>query len=127
MGNNATVFVISDLHMGDGGPRDNFAVGDRSRQLDLFLEMVAARQAELVILGDLFDFWQMNLSRVVTLRLPLLDRLAALNALYVVGNHDADLAYFIGTGLLSHRFFQRMSGPLETNDRVPAVQVHARP
>jgi len=113
MGNGKTVFVISDLHLGDGGVRDNFAVGDRHTQLALFLDRVARQQGELVILGDLFDFWQMNLSRIVTVHVPLLNRLADMNAAYVVGNHDADLAHFIGTGFLSHGFFQRMSGPFE--------------
>lgn len=113
MRNDKTVFVISDLHLGDGGARDNFAVGDRTKQLDLFLDHVARAQGELVILGDLFDFWQMNLSRIVTMHVPLLDRLGDMNAVYVVGNHDADLAHFIGTGFLAHGFFQRMCGPLE--------------
>jgi len=113
MGSEPTVFVISDLHLGDGGHRDNFAVGDRRRQLDLFLDHVAQRGGELLILGDLFEFWQMNLSRIVTRHLELLDRLAAMQAVYVVGNHDADLRYFIGTGLLGHVFFQRMCGPFE--------------
>ena len=29
------IYAISDLHMGDGGPRDNFAYGDREKQLCL--------------------------------------------------------------------------------------------
>jgi len=85
------IFVISDLHMGDGGARDNFALNNREKELGLFLDYVASQQGELIILGDLFDFWQMNLSKVVTTHIPLLDRLAAMNATYVVGNHDADL------------------------------------
>jgi len=113
MSSEPSVFVISDLHLGDGGPRDNFSVGDRRRQLDLFLDYVCQRQGELIVLGDLFDFWQMNLSRIVTRHLGLLDRLAAMQAVYVVGNHDADLSYFIGTGLLAPAFFQRMCGPFE--------------
>jgi UDP-2,3-diacylglucosamine pyrophosphatase LpxH len=110
---NGLVYVISDLHMGDGGPRDNFAIADRAQQLDRFLDYVAGRQGALVIVGDLFDFWQMNLSRILTIHKPLLDRLAEMNATYVVGNHDADLVHFIGTGFLGHCFFQRMCGPFE--------------
>ena len=108
-----TIFVISDLHMGDGGPRDNFPLGDREKQLNLFLDYVGRQQGELIILGDLFDFWQMNLSKIVMLHMPLLDRLAAMNATYVVGNHDADFDHFIGTGFLSHPLLQRMCGPFE--------------
>ena len=34
------IFVISDLHIGDGGPRDNFACGDCRDQLIAFLDYV---------------------------------------------------------------------------------------
>ncbi len=108
-----SIFVISDLHMGDGGPRDSFAVGDRERQLALFLDYVANQQGELMVLGDLFEFWQMNLSAIILRHRPLLDRLAGMQATYVLGNHDGDLEHFVGTDLLSCPFFQRMRGPIE--------------
>jgi UDP-2,3-diacylglucosamine pyrophosphatase LpxH len=111
MTDNRSIFVISDLHMGDGGVRDNFPLDGREQQLDLFLDFVADRGGELVVLGDLFEFWQMNLSHIVMKRMPLLDRLAAMDATYVLGNHDCDLDGFIGTGLLAHPLFERMSGP----------------
>ena len=40
-----------------------------------------------------------------------MDRLAQLQARYVIGNHDADFEEFVGSKLLSHPFFERMSGP----------------
>ena len=101
MADNHPIFVISDLHMGDGGARDNFPLDNREKELGLFLDYVASRRGELIVLGDLFEFWQMNLSKIVMKHMPLLDRLAAMNATYVVGNHDADLDDFIGTGFLS--------------------------
>jgi len=108
------IFVISDLHLGDGGPRDDFAVGDRENQLGLFLDYVAQNQGELIVLGDLFEFWQMNLSNLIVTHLRLLDRLARMNAIYVLGNHDADLDHFAGTGFLLHPFLQKkMCGPFE--------------
>ena len=113
MTDNRSIFVISDLHMGDGGVRDNFPVNNRERELDSFLDYVAGQQAELIVLGDLFEFWQMNLSKIVMTRMPLLDRLAAMNATYVLGNHDADLDGVIGTDFLSHPLFQRMSEPFQ--------------
>ena len=113
MADNHSIFVISDLHMGDGGTRDNFALGDRVEQLGLFLDAVAGHQGELIVLGDLFEFWQMNVSKIVTKHLPLLDRLAAMNATYVLGNHDSDLDGFIGKALLPHPLFQRMRSPFE--------------
>lgn len=44
---------------------------------------------------------------------PLLDRLAAMNAIYVLGNHDADFDHFVGTGFLAHPLFDRMCRPFE--------------
>lgn len=107
------IIVVSDLHIGDGGPRDNFSVDHKTRKFNLFLDYVADSGAELFVLGDLFEFWQANISRVLIHRMPLIDRLAELNAVYVVGNHDADLEHLIGTNLLSHPFFERMSSPFE--------------
>ena len=59
----------------------------------------------------MFEFWQAIVGRVLVHRLPLLERFARMQAVYVVGNHDADLEDLIGTGLLNHAFFDRMSGP----------------
>ena len=81
--------------------------------MNLFLDHVGSQHGELIILGDLFEFWQMNLSKIVITHMPLLNRLAAMNATYVLGNHDADFAHFIGTGFLPHSLFQRMCGPFE--------------
>lgn len=111
MPNDRAIFAISDLHIGDGGPRDNFAVGDRRGQLNRFLDHVAEEDGELIILGDLFEFWQASLSTVITRNLGLLDRLAELDATYVIGNHDIDLAAFIGDSMLNHPFFRKMCGP----------------
>ena len=97
--------------MGDGGPRDNFAADSKEQQFSLFLDYVQAQQAELFILGDLFEFWQAPVGRVLMYRLPVLDRLAQMKAVYVVGNHDADIEALVGTRLLNHPFFENMSGP----------------
>jgi UDP-2,3-diacylglucosamine pyrophosphatase LpxH len=106
------IFVISDLHIGDGGPRDNFSYrGIRPKELDLFLSYVEEQKGELILLGDLFEFWQLSLSRVIVRNLPLIDRLGTLNTTYVLGNHDADLKEFIGMNLLSRPLFSRMCGP----------------
>jgi len=102
------IYCVSDLHLGDGGPRDNFAVGDRMKQFLAFLDYVEERDGRLILLGDLFEFWQANLSRVVVRHLGLLDRLAEMGARYVLGNHDADLLDFCGTDMLRHPFFDRM-------------------
>lgn len=89
-------FCVSDLHMGDKGPRDNFAWmsgGWREQEFNNFLDYVESEDGELTILGDLFELWQGNISTVLTCRMPLLDRLAAMGARYLIGNHDIDLLY----------------------------------
>lgn len=106
------IFVISDLHIGDGGPRDNFSHGgQRPKQLEKFLDYVAGHNGELIIVGDLLDFWQASFSRVVVKNKKLIDRLGQTDATYVVGNHDIDLVSFIDDKLLSPALFQRLSGP----------------
>ena len=109
------IFVISDLHIGDGGPRDNFghAHSTRPEQLVAFLDYVEHEKGELIILGDLLEFWQSSLSKVIVHNLPLLDRFAELEATYVLGNHDADLLHFVGKSLLAHPLFASMTGPIE--------------
>ncbi len=105
------IFVISDLHLGDGGARDNFEAGKKTPQLRAFLDHVGSEGGELFVLGDLFELWQMNLSVLFVKRRALLDHFAALNLVYVPGNHDVDLAHFIGTDFLDHPFFGSMRAP----------------
>jgi UDP-2,3-diacylglucosamine pyrophosphatase LpxH len=111
MDNARTIYIVSDLHMGDGGPRDNFAFDNKAQQFSLFLDMVEERGGELFVLGDLFEFWQANIGRAIKERMSFLDRLARMQTQYVIGNHDADFEGLAGTGLLNHPFFERMSGP----------------
>jgi UDP-2,3-diacylglucosamine pyrophosphatase LpxH len=104
------VIVVSDLHMGDGGKRDNFSQKrNRERDWDSFLGHVEGRQARLVIVGDLFEFWQCNLSKVIVKREALLDRLLRLDAVYVLGNHDNDLISFVGHAGMAHPFFGKIN------------------
>lgn len=107
------IIIISDLHIGDGGPRDNFAADGKARMFNDFLDYVRQQDDELFILGDLFEFWQANIGKVLTRWMDLINRLAEMKAIYVVGNHDADFQDLIGTGLLAHPLFERMSGPFE--------------
>ncbi len=108
------ILVISDLHIGDGGPRDNFGYKDSNRpdQFMAFLGYVEKEGAELIIAGDLLEFWQASLSKVIVSNQAMLDRLAQLNATYILGNHDSDLSHFIGTDWLTHPLFKNMSGPM---------------
>lgn len=107
------IYAVSDLHLGDGSARDNFAhmsEGHRQEEFESFLDFVEGHNGQLLILGDLFELWQSNMSKVITHRVKLLDRLAAIGAIYILGNHDADLLYFIGQDKFcpAHPFFQSM-------------------
>jgi UDP-2,3-diacylglucosamine pyrophosphatase LpxH len=66
----------------------------------------------LVILGDLLDFWQVPAGAAIVAHRPLLDRLAAMGARWVIGNHDNALSALIGTPLMiDHPLFQTCCGP----------------
>ena len=107
------IIIVSDLHIGDGGSRDNFAVDNKAQRFSGFLDYVQQQGAELFILGDLFEFWQANIGKVLMHQKDLIERLSKLRAVYVVGNHDTDFEDLIGTGFLAHPFFERMTGPFE--------------
>ncbi len=122
MSHGGDIFVISDLHMGDEGQRDNFSFENpgREEQLEKFLKYVQDEKGEIIILGDLFEFWQASIACVLMKRKNWLDRFAGMNATYIVGNHDIDLQAFIkddgsvACEFLGHRFFNNMEkGPVQ--------------
>lgn len=89
---------ISDLHRGVGDCRDNSAAHEI--ELVEIVEYAEARNARLLAGGDLLELWQNNVSQCIVRNMWLLDWLAQLNAIYLLGNHDADLLHFIGTDWL---------------------------
>lgn len=103
------MFVVSDLHMGDRSPKDNLCQDNREAMFDQFLDYVADRKGQLVILGDFLELLRYPLDNIVARRRPLFDRLARMNAVYVPGNHDEDLVSLIDARDLPHPFFERMS------------------
>jgi len=111
-------YIVSDFHLcgGKSDPRDRFNYGDRPEQFSKFLDYVGDHCGRLVIAGDLFDLWQCNFSLAFEANLPLLDRLAAMGATYVLGNHDVDLLRFVGKHFLGHPIFDHMVTPFVLND-----------
>lgn len=103
------MIIISDFHMGDCGPRDNFK-GKEQAFFD-FTDYVKSTKEEVLFIGDLLDLWQVNLGSILNARRPILDRLVELNATYITGNHDIDLEPIIGQNALTHPIFQKMSKP----------------
>jgi UDP-2,3-diacylglucosamine pyrophosphatase LpxH len=100
------IFVISDLHIGDGSRGDSLEVADRGEQLDSFLEYTRRNKAELVIAGDLFELWRYRFDKVLERREGLLDKLDKMDCVYVTGNHDSEVVVD-GDIKESHKFFQR--------------------
>jgi len=94
------IFCVSDLHLCDRGPRDNFCVGGREERFCRFLDHVQKQSGRLFILGDLFDWWQVNLSNSINEYRKLLNRLWQDDAVYVPGNHDNALSNFIESILM---------------------------
>lgn len=82
------IFVISDLHIGDGSAKDNLLKGSNQVLLLRLLDKIESAGARLVILGDLFELWRYRPEVVVERWDKLLDRLNHMDVIYVPGNHD---------------------------------------
>jgi UDP-2,3-diacylglucosamine pyrophosphatase LpxH len=82
------IFVISDLHIGDGSAKDNLLQGSNLSLLLRLLDKVENTGGRLVILGDLFELWGFKPQAVVSRWQSLLDRLSRMDVIYVPGNHD---------------------------------------
>lgn len=91
------VYIISDLHLGDGGRNDTFMGKDR--ELLALLDEVREKNARLVIAGDAIDILQAgDLTSVIRAHGKLLGALSQLSAThdvyYLCGNHDDDLRVY---------------------------------
>lgn len=89
-----TIYLVSDIHLGDGSHADAFLGKDR--EFLAFLDRVEQDGVALVVLGDALDFEQAwYFRRIVEAHGPLLERLTALSrkmeVVYVYGNHDPDV------------------------------------
>jgi len=94
-----TLYVVSDLHMGDGSQKDNFA--EYRGRFEDFLRTVVDKDpsARLILAGDVFEFWQSEHGDIVKCYLDLLRDLFRREPVFIVGNHDIDLFGFIGLKL----------------------------
>jgi UDP-2,3-diacylglucosamine pyrophosphatase LpxH len=91
------VFLVSDLHLGDGTSSDSFQGKDA--ELIAFIEHVREAGAHLVIAGDAIDFDQAwFVCRVFKAHGALFRALSSLaehgRVIYIWGNHDADISFF---------------------------------
>ena len=82
------LYVISDLHMGDGSSRDTLAKGGKSVLLQRFLDEVERQDGVLVVLGDFFELWRYQAAAILEHWHTLIDRMSQMDLIYVPGNHD---------------------------------------
>jgi len=91
------LYILSDVHLGDGTRSDAFVGKDR--ELLEFLARVQQEGAHLVIAGDIIDFSQaLTFTRVLRAHgdvMRLLSEMAGQGGVtYIWGNHDYDMALY---------------------------------
>ncbi len=103
----AKLFCISDAHLGAQNPESEQI---KKEMLTSFLDHVMHEDGELIINGDLFDFWFEYRYAVPRLHFQVLARLSNLVSTrkkihYIAGNHDFWLDSFLQdqVGLTLHR------------------------
>jgi len=89
-----TIFIVSDLHMGDGSPRDNFKK-HKQRFIDFLDYVEKIPNSAIVLAGDTLELWQCELGDVVKEYFGIIKRLIKMNAIFLIGNHDIDLHGFV--------------------------------
>ena len=106
-------YIISDLHMCDKGPRDTFCLDGRLDRFNKFLDWVQTKENyKITVLGDMLDFWRVNISGSINAYKDILDRLYFMHAVYVPGNHDNAFVNFLNTKThLSHMLLEDARPP----------------
>lgn len=108
------IFVVSDLHIGDGSAKDNLLKSGNQALLYRFLDEVDRCRGRLIILGDLFELWRYSPQAVVNRWAQLLDRFSEMDVSYVPGNHDWQFWQERDYWQRQHPFFARMRKPFVT-------------
>ncbi|MFC1764669.1 hypothetical protein ACFL6U_21695 [Planctomycetota bacterium] len=103
------IFVVSDLHIGNGSSLDQFQRAGAEPLFLQFLDYVSNQEGRLIIAGDLLELWRFPVTEVVDYRFRLLDRLSQVNPVYIPGNHDAGIAHTHQSRL--HPLFQHIQSP----------------
>jgi UDP-2,3-diacylglucosamine pyrophosphatase LpxH len=103
--------VISDLHIGSGGKRDNLTSRNKRKLLSSFLDYVETTGGELFIIGDLLELWHCRLESILAAHTELFYRLAEMDCTYILGNHDEGLAELSDEAGLRHPLFGKITNP----------------
>jgi len=91
------LYVISDLHLGDGTRSDTFMAKDR--HLLALIDQIRAEDGNLVVAGDAIDFAQgWTFARILRAHGAVLRALSEMadrgRMVYIYGNHDHDIQLF---------------------------------
>ena len=91
------IWLVSDIHLGDGSPCDTFMGKDL--EFMAFLERAREARAHLVVAGDIIDFHQaLSMSRVLRAHGRVIGELSRyaddLGLTYIWGNHDHDIRLY---------------------------------
>ena len=107
--------IISDLHMCDKGPRDTFSLNGRLDRFDKFLDWVEERRTRFMIVGDMLDFWRVNISSSIQAYRDILDKLDYMETEYILGNHDNVFVDFINKNRINlpHPLLEKAMPPFE--------------
>jgi UDP-2,3-diacylglucosamine pyrophosphatase LpxH len=105
------LFVISDVHIGDGSCKDNLMKHDKGGLLLRFLDEVERQNGALMICGDFLELWAYPWVAIVHRWHKLLDRLADMDVIYVTGNHDELHNPSFSDCRSAHRFFNAIRHP----------------
>jgi UDP-2,3-diacylglucosamine pyrophosphatase LpxH len=108
---NRKLFIVSDLHIGDGSSRDNLIKDNKIFLFNRFLDEVEKQDGSLLILGDLLELWRYPLDAILQRWWKLFDRLSEMNVVYVPGNHDELLDLRYANDRTMHPFFQSLQQP----------------
>lgn len=86
-----TRIALSDTHLGNGGPADNFGKR-KAGDLLLLLDRLIACRGVLVINGDFLDLWQSKYGDIKRFYPDIVDKMRLVRKIiYVAGNHDEDI------------------------------------
>ena len=102
----AILYIISDVHLGANAAKEEKVKEER---LVSFFEKIENEDAELVIAGDLFDFWFEYRHVVPRMHFRVISALAHLatriTVRYIAGNHDFWLDSFMSNqvGMIIHQ------------------------
>jgi UDP-2,3-diacylglucosamine hydrolase len=118
----ASVVFLSDAHLGAEAVERE---AERTERLHRFLGALPGRASELVIVGDLFDFWFEYGTAVPRRHFPTLAALARLREsgvaiTYLNGNHD----FWLGTFMAESLGVRTVDGAIVVEQQGRRIWVH---